>query len=104
MPTAFAVTERVPSFGNDFLGIVAGRNPHSWIPILRIARGPGGRAPYWNGATSGSGVSACGERSRAGNRYLFHIVRTDTKFSRGFPQPESRNFDKLRCGYPQGSG
>jgi hypothetical protein len=69
-----------------------------------IVRGPGGRAPYWNDATSGSGVSACGERSRAGSRYLFHIVRTDSKFSRGFPHPESRNFDKLCHQYPQGSG
>jgi len=29
----------------------------------------------------GARLVACGERSRAGTRYLFHIVRTDTTFS-----------------------
>ena len=29
----------------------------------------------------GARLIACGERSRAGSTYLFHIVRTDTTFS-----------------------
>ena len=50
------------------------------------ARGPGGRAPCSMRRNFGPGGSACGERSRASGRYLFHILMVNGRFSRRFPQ------------------